>query len=482
MWSKLVRCTSKESGANAVDTTLGSWLIVHRIPFERALDFANKEKITELLYPLFVHNIGALLYHPTNSNRTNAVMAAAERRKLDNSKQQQGLLGPSNPQPPNLVHHHSMNNAVGSHVSPAPHSIAPHPSAGRPDLNRAHTFPTPPTSASSTHMSMGNQGNSYDWPGAQSAQSVPIDNHVHSTPNTPATTPPGASMQSYPTQQPYDSSRPMYSAPTSQQSQYGPQQGVQQQGMTRTPMQTNPYLKQEMGPPTSRAPGLGSELEHTDHKNDSYTHNQGNEQLGHGTGEEEADHEHDADYAHDNNTAYNGSRGPTYTYNSGANLGSLHGEPSHLSPEMNGSPSHQNGSSRGTPRNSTGSQGQWAAGYHSPPRAAPSSNLYNIMSDARGSAPNGNSTAENYASAPLQSTYAPSHINGTTPSTKRIREDDDQDHHSRPDSRGDDIDAMKRRKIGREGSVGGLIGSNSFERNTRPINQTRTAAVPRGRR
>lgn len=36
------------------------------IPFERALEFANKEKITELLYPLFVHNIGALLYHPIN--------------------------------------------------------------------------------------------------------------------------------------------------------------------------------------------------------------------------------------------------------------------------------------------------------------------------------------------------------------------------------------------------------------------------------
>jgi protein SOK2 len=39
---------------------------INRIPFERALEFANKEKITELLYPLFVHNIGALLYHPIN--------------------------------------------------------------------------------------------------------------------------------------------------------------------------------------------------------------------------------------------------------------------------------------------------------------------------------------------------------------------------------------------------------------------------------
>jgi protein SOK2 len=36
------------------------------IPFEKALEFANKEKITEMLYPLFVHNIGALLYHPSN--------------------------------------------------------------------------------------------------------------------------------------------------------------------------------------------------------------------------------------------------------------------------------------------------------------------------------------------------------------------------------------------------------------------------------
>jgi protein SOK2 len=36
------------------------------IPFEKALEFANKEKITEMLYPLFVHNIGALLYHPVN--------------------------------------------------------------------------------------------------------------------------------------------------------------------------------------------------------------------------------------------------------------------------------------------------------------------------------------------------------------------------------------------------------------------------------
>ncbi|CZT53288.1 uncharacterized protein RSE6_14772 [Rhynchosporium secalis] len=37
------------------------------IPFEKALEFANREKITEMLYPLFVHNISALLYHPANN-------------------------------------------------------------------------------------------------------------------------------------------------------------------------------------------------------------------------------------------------------------------------------------------------------------------------------------------------------------------------------------------------------------------------------
>lgn len=35
------------------------------IPIERALYFANILKITVSLYPLFVHDIGALIYHPT---------------------------------------------------------------------------------------------------------------------------------------------------------------------------------------------------------------------------------------------------------------------------------------------------------------------------------------------------------------------------------------------------------------------------------
>lgn len=40
----------------------GAW-----IPFDRALEFANSEMITDILYPLFVHNIGALLYSPPST-------------------------------------------------------------------------------------------------------------------------------------------------------------------------------------------------------------------------------------------------------------------------------------------------------------------------------------------------------------------------------------------------------------------------------
>ncbi|MCJ1285707.1 hypothetical protein MMC26_005048 [Xylographa opegraphella] len=452
------------------------------IPFERALDFANREKITELLYPLFVHNIGALLYHPTNSNRTNLVMQAAERRKMqDKLQQQQALLGPAGSQPPALHHHHSMNGQMNPQTAP---SIAPHPGVGRPGLDRAHTFPTPPTSASSI---IGNQASSYGWESqqmnahVQPPQPLSIDtglSNTRSMPTTPATTPPGNSlhnMQPYSNQQSYDASRPMYSAAPQPQPQYPSQQNIAQHNLARfgPPMQSNPYMKNEMGPPTSRTTGSGTDGEHGDIKSDPYTHSQGNEQVGHGTGEEEAEHEHDTEYAHDSTAAYNANRGP-YTYNTGSSLGPLHGEHPHLSPEtVNGSP-HANGSGRGTPRTSSVSQPQWAPGYNTPPRAPPSSNLYNVMSDARSST-NGN-PSDAYASAPLQPVYAPSALNG---SGKRGREEDDQEH-TRPNSGGDGMDSLKRRKTGREGSIS-TPTSTSFDRDGRPLSRPRNNLVQRAR-
>ncbi|KAL8750999.1 MAG: hypothetical protein Q9184_006219, partial [Pyrenodesmia sp. 2 TL-2023] len=442
------------------------------IPFDRALDFANKEKITEALYPLFVHNIGALLYHPTNATRTSAVMAAADRRRVDNPKSGPGgTPGAPGTQTPSLHHHHSM---ASSHVSQSPHSIAPHPGSGRPALDRAHTFPTPPTSASSG-IGMSNQSNAYGWDAqsmsnaGQNPQSI-VDSHPHSTPNTPATTPPGHAMsnlQSYQPQPPYDAVKSMYSTSGTSQGQYTPQQSMQSNGMGRyAPVQPSNYMKHEMGPPTSRI----TEIEEHDSKADVYPHGQGTSSVGHATGEEEADHEHDSDYPNDSsNNAYATNRA-AYSYNAGSNLASLQGDHAHLSPEMTGSPSHQNGSGRVTPRTAAGGQAQWTAGQQTPPRAAYSSSVYNPISDARGTLPNGTSSVDAYGSGSMQSAYAPAHMNGATASNKRMREDEDADYGSRPASRGDDIDGMKRRKFGTEGVGGG----NSLDRNrtaNRPIVQ-----------
>ncbi|KAF4990776.1 hypothetical protein FGRMN_8265 [Fusarium graminum] len=92
------------------------------IPYDRALDFANKEKITELLYPLFVHNIGALLYHPSNSNRTNQVMAAAERRKHENLGAQRP---PVNNALPSIAQHHPMMSGMPTAYVPQPLANGP---------------------------------------------------------------------------------------------------------------------------------------------------------------------------------------------------------------------------------------------------------------------------------------------------------------------------------------------------------------------
>ncbi|KAF7537478.1 hypothetical protein G7054_g3650 [Neopestalotiopsis clavispora] len=172
------------------------------IPFERALDFANKENITEMLYPLFVHNISALLYYPSNQTRTNQAMAAAERRKAEAGGQMRNnFLGA--PAPPSGVmpsiqlhsHHH--------------HMALPGPQPSKPSLDRIYSFPTPPTSNSSVMGSMPSEG--YQWPqaamsSAQHPNPMSIDTSLSNArlmPATPAATPPDKSvqiMQRYPSE------------------------------------------------------------------------------------------------------------------------------------------------------------------------------------------------------------------------------------------------------------------------------------------
>lgn len=402
------------------------------IPFDRALDFANKEKITESLYPLFVHNIGALLYHPQNNARQSVsgatAIAAAERRRPDGYPGH--MRTPSITQPPSLGQHHSMANPIGAHVAQPPHSIAPHPSSGRPGLDRAHTFPTPPTSASSM-MGMGNSGSSYEWSAAPVQQSHPLTvdtnlSNAKSVPTTPATTPPGSSMQSmsaYQTTQPYDNSRQMYST-ASQHAPYTAQQGMSRYGQ----LEPSPYIKNEMAPPART--GAAPETNGDQKTQDAYAHHP---QAGHHA--EDGDGEHEADYTH--SAGPYGSRS-SYAYGAGATASSLHGDQSHISP-------HDKPSGGATPRTTNS-----YAGYSTPQRSQqlPSSNLYNVMSDNR----NGSNGADMYSahnSYPSQQYGAP---NGLPPSNKRVREvDDADDHYSHSDSM---EGGLKRARTVREDSVG----------------------------
>lgn len=428
------------------------------IPFDRALDFANKEKITELLYPLFVHNIGALLYHPTNQNRTSQVMAVAaeQRRKADANQMRGGQPGPGLPSM--QQHHHHQIPLPG----PQP-SLSSHGALGRPQLDRAHTFPTPPTSASSV-MNGGMTSDNFQWSqqgmsGPSGAPPMSIDTNLsnaRSLPNTPATTPPGSTIQSMqqnypPVSQGYDSSRQMYQAPPSQQSPY---QSSNPPPQERPLYSQNNYVKSEMGPPSSRPVGSGNEQGESKPPN-GLMHSGQSEGVAHQAPEDEAEHEHDTEYTHDS-SAYDANRS-SYNY-SAPPVASLPHDHSNISPEISGSP-HQAGSGRATPRTAAAPTSYYSQqGYNTPPPRVgqQSSNLYSVMSNDRGSS-NGTTGNDVYGnqgdmSGSLQNGYAPQPpvMNGNSSGMKRGREDDDE----RPSSGGGGMGLdLKRRKTMLDGSM-----------------------------
>lgn len=99
------------------------------------------------------------------------------------------------------------------------------------------------------------------------------------------------------------------------------------------------------------------------------------------------------------------------------------------------------------------------------------------MSDARGSVSNGNASTDPYSSAPIHP-YAPTQQNRVTSSNKRMRDDDD---YSRPASRSEDIDSMKRRKMGLEGSTTGAMVTGSYDSDIKSHSRPRSVATPRTR-
>ena len=395
---------------------------------------------------MFVHNIGGLLYHPTNQPRTNAVVQESQQRRLEGPPV---TRTPQAPQHPSL-HHHSLQTPVPPHLAQPPHTMASQPGGGRPALDRAHTFPTPPASASSL-MGITNQGNSYEW-GSQgmssgvphSQQPLSIDtslSNARSMPTTPATTPPGSNLQGMQfqgSQPPYDSSKPYYSTAPPSHPQYAAP-SLASYGQQNLPSAAT-YMKNDMGPPSARAPGApSSEVEAGGDAKDRYSQSNGPTTGEGGVPEQESD------YVHDHGAGYNNAHRGSYTYTTNASVNTLTGEHSQLTPELS-SPSQQNGSGRMTPRTGGGPPPQWSSGYNTPPRPPATSSLYNIVSDTRGTPANG-APSDSYSVSNSAPAYS-SGMNGSLGSgNKRMREDDDEDDSIRPDSRGTDYDSKRRRTI-----------------------------------
>jgi protein SOK2 len=394
------------------------------IPYERALDFANKEKITEALYPLFVHNISALLYHPQNQARGTAGGLADRRRPAPH-----GI-------PPSLPsigshHHHSMQ------ALPAPPTPVGSHSSVRPSMDRAHTFPTPPTSATTVMDGMGSGG--YHWPqsGAMAASQSAIDQSLgsaRSLPSTPAVTPPAhnmATMSSYGSGQGYDSSRGVYGAPAAaQQSPYASQSA---QNRAAVYAQQDAYVKGEMHAPPSRAGGA-EDADNAEKPTGAVLQSNGTAPaVGHGSaaGEDDGEQEHDAEYTH-NSDPYDSSR-------TAYNFSASSVDHSHMSNEMT-SPNHGVGSGRATPRTAVQPSSYYTqpGGYSSPTRVGQSSSVYNVMND-RGATSGSDATNVYGPSADLSGSLAGNYGSplGQTSSLKRGRDDDDEQSRSTEGAGGD---------------------------------------------
>ncbi|KAF3275596.1 hypothetical protein TWF173_002026 [Orbilia oligospora] len=470
------------------------------IPFQRALDFANKEKITELLYPLFVHNIGSLLYHPANHTRTSAVISAARREgnpwtavppSLGNPSlptQGPGSASASSGQPsgaPNaptpqrrstdsLISPQSVGSSATSMANQTSSALVPsHPlQTHRPSIERSMTFPTPPSSASSMMMP---SSDSQFWQSSNlvsTNQPLAIDTATmassRSMPATPATTPPGGGQL-----QSYSSSSGGYTDAyrgVNSQSSIGRYQGVGQQSQYLA----NGRAATDMGPPQAARPGQAATSSRpSSSQNDGRITNLGeSSSLSHDGGnsaehgEEEADHEEE--YTHDNNLqGYNASRGSYYP--SSTILPSDHA--TQHSPEINGSSaingtevprSTYDASNVAVPRTietpgarAPDATGHWNSNstYTTSPHIA-RYDSYNSNGDRSSEAHSTNSSYQVQSGiVPMSGSYGEqtSSMPGSLAGTKRGRDDDDGP--SRPSSRaGDSADpdgmGIKRRRTG----------------------------------
>lgn len=261
--------------------------------------------------------------------------------------------------------------------------------------------------------------------------------NTRSMPATPATTPPGSSIQSMsaypPVTQPYDATRQQYNAPPLQ----SPYQPANTSPQDRSIYGQGSYVKSEMGPPSGRPSVSGVSGEPEQKQSNGYP-SQGGEQVSHGGADEEAEHEHESEYTHDRGTYDN--QASQYQYSAPPLPSLQQPDHSHMSPEMAGSASHQAASGRSTPRTAAPPQYYPPPGYNTPPRGQQQSGMYNVVSNDRVST-NGNDVYGSQTDMnSMQNGYAPAPLNGGSNGMKRGRDDDDD---GRSDGPGMD---MKRRK------------------------------------
>jgi len=285
------------------------------IPFERALEFANREKITDKLYPLFVHNISNFVPQSQNGARPGGQLVRGRGGQPAMSHLGHSMI-PSMPQHPSMQ--------------------LPSQIAGRPVPERAHTFPTPPTSAASVVNSgteFWNQPNMSNGV-VQNTQPLHVDTTsttARSMPSTPASTPPGHQLSSTTS---YSTAHTGASYP----SQYGISNG---------------YMKNEMGPPT-RSNTLPSN-DPKDVKNDPYASSNG--------GPDTVGHEQNS-YAHEAHTFGNGHHN-SYSFTGVPSAPQMQPTQSEPSDGLNGATHHDTSTGQITPRASV-SNDSW--GYQTPPR------------------------------------------------------------------------------------------------------------------
>lgn len=372
-----------------IHAVIGKELICRRIPFERAFEFAQKEKITDALFPLFADNIGALLYPSQNGNRPGiggpAVAASSmpdgmDRRRTD-----------SQAEPIGMTHHSRMPSMPQFQAI----SGIPQGMQIRAHGDRGNTFPTPPTSASSLMGVTTPVTNSYEWPSSGNMPSSgPMDHVAHraSVPHTPIGTPPVASMNGsgYPLGAPFEASRPMYG-----HSSHPSYSSACSMGRYN-PMHTSP-IRNDMGPPAR------TNMDEKDSR-DMYQQGHNTVQQSNETGDGEAD----ADYTHSSN-AYVPRGG--YAYNMqpvSSHSNNENADPSQPAAGL-GSPIKGNG--RATPRTSNGfplygdSQGRMAS--------MPQNDMYFTKSNVRAEPSSANMYATNYQQQPFDGN------NGQTPNGKR---------------------------------------------------------------